>query len=259
MNYGRCEKCLREVKNPDEKIRLQDERGKFTKNERWLWWIKGKKPGSHNKTEVFCWHCMLAEDKKIRRKGNKRRLFFPLIYSLERDRVVDEENMKRAEDYQKEIRKEDHRICHVCGSKHGQIICEEGHKPFVTLVGAVTSDRAETLQSLIKEISQNKEIRYTCRNCARKTLSEGKFNFSANKTDDILERERIHCQVIVPKKKEEETLKNDSLRTALEEVAEEKQEEVKAERKEKKKIAKTKPKNLAKRPKKSSKEKSVAA
>lgn len=240
----RCTNCLKEVENPEEKVCLRDDKGRFTKEKKPLWWARKKRPGSQHPTEIFCWKCMLEEDEKLVKKhGNKDKYFVPLERSLKRDSVTDEECLLRAKLYQKKVRKESHRICHICGHKHGQIVQEEGHKPYVALVGAVTSNSANTIHDLIKEIVQSKEIRYTCRGCIEKKREE-KFNFNADKIDNILEKKRIlySVRVIAPaEKKEGKKFANDSLQKELEKVAQDKQKEVEASRRKKKKPAQEKP------------------
>jgi len=233
-----CTNCLKKVKDPEEKICLRDEKGRFTKEKKPLWWARKKRPGSQHPTEVFCWHCMLEEDEKLVKKyGNQDRYFVPLERSLKRDEVKDEEYLLKAQLYQKKVSKEPHRVCHVCGHKHGQIVQKEGHKPYVALVGAVTSDSAKTMRNLIKEIARDKEIRYTCRDCIQKTARQDKTNFSADAVDDILYGKRMlySVEVIMPaEKKDEGKLTNDSLQKELKKVAQNKQKEVETERKKKK-------------------------
>ena len=232
----RCANCLQEVKNPEEKICLRDAKGRFTKEKKALWWARKKHAGSQYPTKIFCWDCMLEQDKKlVQEYGNKERFFVPLENSLKRDEVMDEEYLLRAKLYQEKVSEESHRTCHICGHTHGQIIQEEGRKPYVALVGAVTSDSANTLFNLINEITRDKELRYTCRDCVGKT--QDKFNFPADAVDDILEDKRmlhnIKVIILTEKKKKEGESFNGALQSGLQKIVDAQQEEVKESRKKK--------------------------
>ncbi|MDD5490904.1 MAG: hypothetical protein PHG22_03915 [Patescibacteria group bacterium] len=190
---ARCERCFEPVEFPKEKIIQRDSKtGKFTKEWRWRWWAKPKKPGSHHPTKIFCFTCMREEDKKIRKPWEKGRLFFPLAESLERDAEVD----KPLKEKQAEVGGEHPEIVcsHPgCNHHHGQIVEAKFGPKVVRIDDVLAADREETFHEVIERIKKTGKIPYIC-SFHKKERIEGKKRgefikfFIAEEVENILRK-----------------------------------------------------------------------